>query len=60
MKDLVSGGTTAEADALANLAHHAAHTQGAYAPTRNAPCAPTWPASQDGVPIVACPARRGR
>ena len=31
MKDLVSGGTTAEADALAKLAHHAAHTHGAYA-----------------------------
>ena len=32
MKDLVFSGATAEADALANLAHHAAHTHGAYAP----------------------------
>ncbi len=32
MKDLVLIATTADAGALANLAHHAAHTHGAYAP----------------------------
>lgn len=32
MKDLVLIATTADTGALANLAHHAAHTHGAYAP----------------------------